>query len=158
MSQKIFDNDLISTGKSKLNQSLTNQDMLGCACSIWVNSWCMNSIMIILKINMITNQDYYSLMLILWRMKLKLKLFMNNFYLLIFSLLVGKTKEERADLPIKELVRLKTKIYFFLIDDSNENTKAKVVNKNFVSSTSQNEYKDVLLSKNCIRHSMNRKS
>lgn len=91
-------------------------------------------------------------------MKLKLKLFMNNFYLLIFSLLVGKTKEERADLPIKELVRLKTKIYFFLIDDSNENTKAKVVNKSFVSSTSQNEYKDVLLSKNCIRHSMNRKS
>ena len=83
---------------------------------------------------------------------------MNNFYLLIFSLLVGKTKEERADLPIKELVRLKTKIYFFLIDDSNENTKAKVVNKNFVSSTSQNEYKDVLLSKNCIRHSKNRKS
>ena len=91
-------------------------------------------------------------------MKLKLKLFMNNFYLLIFSLLVGKTKEERADLPIKELVRLKAKIHFFLIDYSNENTKSKVVNKNFVSSTSQNEYKDVLLSKNCIRHSMNRKS
>ena len=83
---------------------------------------------------------------------------MNNFYLLIFSLLVGKAKEERADLPIKELVRLKAKIHFFLIDYSNENTKSKVVNKNFVSSTSQNEYKDVLLSKNCISHSKNRKS
>ena len=83
---------------------------------------------------------------------------MNNFYFLIFSLLVGKTKEERADLPIKELVRLKPKMYLFLIDDSNENKKSKVVNKNFVSSTSHNEYKDVLLSKNCIRHSMNRKS
>ena len=37
---------------------------------------------------------------------------MSNFYLLIFSLLVGKTKEERADLPIKELGSIKAKDVF----------------------------------------------
>ena len=33
--------------------------------------------MIILKVNMITTQDYYSLTLVVWCMKLKRKIFMN---------------------------------------------------------------------------------
>ena len=36
----------------------------------------MNSIMITLQINMVTTQDYYSLILIVWHMKLKTKMFM----------------------------------------------------------------------------------
>ena len=34
--------------------------------------------------------------------------------------------------------------------------KAKGVNRNIVATISHNEYKDVLLNKKCLRHSMNR--
>ena len=40
--------------------------------------------------------------------------------------------------------------------DNNEHKKANGVNKNVVATISHNEYKDVLLNKKCIRHSMNR--
>ena len=36
------------------------------------------------------------------------------------------------------------------------NKKARDVNENVVAAISHNEYKDVLLNKKCIRHSMNR--
>ena len=36
------------------------------------------------------------------------------------------------------------------------NMKARGVNRNIVATISHNEYKDVLLNKKCLRHSMNR--
>ena len=46
-------------------------------------------------------------------------------------------------------------MYSFLVD-KNQHKKAKGVNRNVVATISHNEYKDVLLNKKCLRHSMNR--
>ena len=46
-------------------------------------------------------------------------------------------------------------MHSFMIEN-NEHKKAKGVNKNVVAIISRNEYKDALLSKKCISHSMNR--
>ena len=46
-------------------------------------------------------------------------------------------------------------MYSFLVDNS-EHKKANVVIKNVLAAMRHNECKDVLLSKNCIRQSMNR--
>ena len=43
-------------------------------------------------------------------------------------------------------------MYSFLVDIS-QHKKAKEVNKNVVATINHNEYKDVLLNNNCIRHS-----
>ena len=64
-------------------------------------------------------------------------------------------KDETGSVAIGELVELKPKIYSFLVYN-NEHKKAKGVNKNVVATISYNEYKVVLLNKECIRHSMNR--
>ena len=47
-------------------------------------------------------------------------------------------------------------MYSFLVDDSSEHKKAKGVNKNVVATINYGKYKDVLLNKKCLRHSMNR--
>ena len=72
------------------------------------------------------------------------------------KLVVGKTRYDTFSVSIKELVGLKAKMYSFLVDDSSEYKKAKNVNENVVETISHNEYKDVLLNKKCLRHSMNR--
>ena len=72
------------------------------------------------------------------------------------KLAVGRMKDETAAVAIEEFFGLKPKIYSYLIDDNSENKKAKGVNKNVVATTSHNEYKDVLLNKKCLKHSMNR--
>ena len=69
---------------------------------------------------------------------------------------VCKMKDETAGVAIEELVGLKPKIYLYLVDDNSEHEKAKGVNKTVVATISHNEYKDVLLNKKCLRHSMNR--
>ena len=46
-------------------------------------------------------------------------------------------------------------MYSYLVDDNSEHKKAKGVNKNAVATISHNEYKDVLLNKKCLMHSMN---
>ena len=69
---------------------------------------------------------------------------------------VCKMKDETAGVAIEEFVGLKPKIYLYLVDDNSEHKKAKGVNKNVVATISHNEYKDVLLNKKCLRHSMNR--
>ena len=46
-------------------------------------------------------------------------------------------------------------MYSFLVDN-NEHKKAKGANKNVATRVSHNEYKDILLNKKCIRHSMNK--
>ena len=47
-------------------------------------------------------------------------------------------------------------MYSLLVDDNIEHKKAKCVNRNHVAKKSHSEYKDVLLSNKCLRHSMNR--
>ena len=55
------------------------------------------------------------------------------------KLVVGKMKDETADVAVKEFVGLKSKMYSFLVDDCSEHKKAKGVNKNVVAKTSHNE-------------------
>ena len=69
---------------------------------------------------------------------------------------VGKMKDETAGVVIEEFFVLKLKIYLYLIHGSSENKKVKNVKKNVVPTISYNKYKDVLLNKKCLRHSMNR--
>ena len=64
--------------------------------------------------------------------------------------------DETAGVATEEVVGLKPKIYSYLVDDKSEHKKAKDVNKNVVATISHYEYKDVLLNKECLRHSMNR--
>ena len=72
------------------------------------------------------------------------------------NLVTGKMKEETRDIAIQEFLGLKPKMYLFLVEDNREHKKAKGVNRNVVARTSHNEYKEVLLNNECIRHSMNR--
>ena len=71
------------------------------------------------------------------------------------KLVIRKLKDETGGVAIEEFIGLKPKIYSLLVDNS-EHKKAKGVNKNVVAAINHNEYKDVLLNNNCIRHSMNR--
>ena len=43
-------------------------------------------------------------------------------------------------------------MYSYLVDNSSEHKKAKDVNRNVVVTINQNEYKDALLNKKCLRH------
>ena len=65
-------------------------------------------------------------------------------------------KDETPGVAIEECVGLKPKMYSFLVDDNSEHKKAKGVNRNIVATIRHNEYKNVLLEKKCLRHSMNR--
>ena len=60
-------------------------------------------------------------------------------------------KDETGRVAIEEFVRLKPKMYSFLVDN-NEHKKAKDVNKNVAETISLNEYQDVLLHKKCVTH------
>ena len=71
------------------------------------------------------------------------------------KLVVSKMKDEIAGVAIEEFVRLKPKMYSYLVDDNIEHKKTKGVNKNVVVAISHNEYKVVLLNKKCLRHSKN---
>ena len=62
-------------------------------------------------------------------------------------------KDETGGVVIEEFIGLKPKMYSLLADD-NEHEKAKSMNKNIVATIRYNEYKDVLLNNNCLRHSM----
>ena len=72
------------------------------------------------------------------------------------KLVVGKMKNETAGFAIEEFVGLKPQIYYYLVNDNSEHKKAKGVNRNVVATKSHNKYKDVLLNKKWLRHSMNR--
>ena len=72
------------------------------------------------------------------------------------KLVVGKMKDETGSVAIEEFVRLKQKMYLFLVDDRNEHKKAKCLNKNVVARISHSEYRDVLLNNECLKYSMNR--
>lgn len=63
-------------------------------------------------------------------------------------------KYETAGVVIEEFVQLKPKMCSYLEDDNSEHEKAKGVNRNVIAAISHNEFKDVLLNKKCLRHSM----
>ena len=65
-------------------------------------------------------------------------------------------KDETAGVMIEEFVKLKPKMYQYLVDDNSEHKKVKGINKNVVATKGHNEYKDVLLNKKCLKHSVNR--
>ena len=71
------------------------------------------------------------------------------------KLVIGKMKGKTWGVAIKEFVELKPKMYSFLVNN-NEHKKSNCVNRNVVATFSHNEYKDVLLNKKYLRHSMNR--
>ena len=73
------------------------------------------------------------------------------------KLVIGTMNDETTTrVAIEEFAGLKSKMYSFLIDNNSEYKKAKEVNRNIVEKITHNEYKDVLLNNNFIRHSMNR--
>ena len=65
-------------------------------------------------------------------------------------------KDELDGLAIEEIVGLKPKMYSFLVDDNNDHKKAKGVNRNANATISHKEYKDILLDKKSLIHSMNK--
>ena len=65
-------------------------------------------------------------------------------------------KDDTAGFAIEEFVGLKLKMYSFLVDDSREYKKAKDVNRNVVPTASYNDHKDIMLSNNCLRRSINK--
>ena len=70
--------------------------------------------------------------------------------------MVRKIKDETTGFVTKEFVGLKLKMYSYLVDDKSECKKAMGINENVVATISHNEYKDVLLNKKCLKHSINR--
>ena len=55
------------------------------------------------------------------------------------KLVIGKMKDETGGIMIEEFVRLKSKIYSFMVSDNNEYKKAKHVNRNVIATKSHNE-------------------
>ena len=77
MSQKILDNDLVTTRKSKVTLKLNKPAYVG---------MCLLQLVLMhkshhdyIKIYMVTKQDYYLLMLIFWCMKLKTQVAYEDF-------------------------------------------------------------------------------
>ena len=65
-------------------------------------------------------------------------------------------KDETAGVAIEEFVGLKPKMNSYLVDYNSEHKKVEGVSKDVVATISHNGYKDVLLNKKYLRHSMNR--
>ena len=96
---------------------------------------CTSSIKIILRIYMVTAQAYYLVILIVWFMKLKFKMFMKilakikKFFILVAihlsqkyyddsnQLIVGKIKDQTSGFAIEEFIGSNPKMYSFLVDD-----------------------------------------
>ena len=71
------------------------------------------------------------------------------------KLVVGEMKDEAAGIANGEFVGIKLNRYSYLEDDNSEHKKEKGVNGNVVATIIHNEYKDVLLNKKSLSHSMN---
>ena len=72
------------------------------------------------------------------------------------KLVVGKMKDDTTGVAIEEFVGLKSNMYSYLIDHNSEQKTAKGLNRHIVATISHNEYKDFLLNKKCLRHSINK--
>ena len=55
------------------------------------------------------------------------------------KLVIGKMNDETGGIMIEEFVRLKSKIYSFMVSNNNEHKKAKHVNRNVIATKSHNE-------------------
>ena len=55
------------------------------------------------------------------------------------KLVIGKMKDETGGIMIEEFVRLKSKIYSFMVSDNDEHKKGKHVNRNVIATKSHNE-------------------
>ena len=178
MSHKIFENDLVATCKNKVALTL-NKPYIGMCILELSKVLCMNSIMITLKINMVTTKNSYSQTLmyeicesLMYGIKTEdvYEDFSSNKEMLDFSiystkskfhndsnkLIIGKMKDKTVRVAIEEFVGLKPKMYLYLVGDNSEHKRAKGVNRNVVATISHNEYKDILLNKKCLRNLMNR--
>ena len=71
------------------------------------------------------------------------------------KLVFRKVKDETSGVATETFIGLKPQMYSLLVDDNSEYKYAKRVNKNVVATIGHNEYKDVLLNKKSLRHSMN---
>ena len=98
-----------------------------------------------------------------WKLKMSMKILamikkclilVTKYYDNSNTLVIGKMKDETAEVVIEEFVTLKPKMYSYL--HNSKHKKAKGVNRNVVATISHSKYKDVLLNKKCLRHSMNR--
>ena len=98
-----------------------------------------------------------------WKLKMSMKILamikkclilITKYYDNSNTLVIGKMKDETAEVVIEEFVTLKPKMYSYL--HNSKHKKAKGVNRNVVATISHSKYKDVLLNKKCLRHSMNR--
>ena len=175
MSNKIFDHNLVVIRKSKLPLKLNKPTYSG-MCILELSKKIIleytNSIMIVLKINMTTDQSYYSQTnSLIYEIKIEdvYKGFSCNKEKFDFSnyshkstyydnarrLAIWKMKDETGDVAIEEFVGLKPNMYSFLADNS-ERWKTRDVDKNVIATASHNEYKDVLLNNKCIRDPINR--
>ena len=73
------------------------------------------------------------------------------------KLAIDKMKDETAGVAIEEFVRLKAKMYSYLVDDNSNHKKIKPANRNVVATLSHILLNIVaLLNKKCSRHSVNR--
>ena len=98
-----------------------------------------------------------------WKLKMSMKILamikkclilVTKYYDNSNTLVIGKMKDETAEVVIEEFVTLKPKMYSYL--HNSKHKKAEGVNRNVVATISHSKYKDVLLNKKCLRHSMNR--
>ena len=98
-----------------------------------------------------------------WKLKMSMKILamikkclilVTKYYDNSNTLVIGKMKDETAGVVIEEFVTLKPKMYSYL--HNSKHKKAKGVNRNVLATISHSKYKDVLLNKKCLRHSMNR--
>ena len=64
------------------------------------------------------------------------------------ELFVHEMEDETAGVAIEEFIKLKSKMYSYLVDENSEHKKAKSVNKYVVAVISHYEYKDVCWIKN----------
>ena len=80
---------------------------------------------------------------------------LNQKIIIIKKLVVVQIKDQTGRAAMEKSVGLNSKMDSFLVDDSSEHKKAKGVIRNVVAAINHNEYKDALLNKKCLRHSMN---
>ena len=70
------------------------------------------------------------------------------------KLVIGQIKDGTGGVAIVEFIGLGPKVYSVLVDDSAQYKKGKGVNKDVNGTMSHSEYKDVLLKRKCLSHSM----
>ena len=186
MSQKIFDNNLVAIHKSKFALTLNKPVYVGVHIlelrkvlmyefhyDYIKNKYCIKSRLLLTDSDSLmyeirtddTYEDFSNNKEIFDFINYSTK---SQYYDDSKKLVVGKMKDEIGGDAIELFVQLKPLVdslysfyllyllYSLLVDENTKHKKAKSVNKNVVATINHNEYKDVLLNKKFLRHSMNR--